>query len=72
MIEVVDAADPDRAGAAHRRHDGTERLVVEGHRGGKLLIPDVAEICTGIDVARRRIVVSPPAGLLEINERRES
>jgi ribosomal 30S subunit maturation factor RimM len=32
-----------------------------------VLIPLVAEICTEIDVARRRIVVNPPDGLLELN-----
>ena len=53
------------------RVEGTmemSRLVVAGSRG-EVLIPLVANICTEIDVARRRIVVSPPAGLLEVNER---
>jgi 16S rRNA processing protein RimM len=52
------------------RVEGTmemSRLVVAGSRG-EVLIPLVAHICTEIDVARRRIVVSPPAGLLEVNE----
>jgi 16S rRNA processing protein RimM len=43
------------------------RLVVAGPQG-EVLIPLVADICTDIDVAARRIVVSPPIGLLEINE----
>jgi len=43
------------------------RLVVAGDRG-EVLIPLVAEICTEIDVAGRRIVVNPPDGLLELNE----
>jgi 16S rRNA processing protein RimM len=44
------------------------RLVVAGSRG-EVLIPLVAEICPEIDVAGRRIVVAPPPGLLELNER---
>ena len=43
------------------------RLVVAGPRGD-VLIPLVAEICVEIDVAGRRIVISPPEGLLELNE----
>jgi 16S rRNA processing protein RimM len=42
------------------------RLVVAAPRG-EVLIPLVAEICTTIDVAGRRIVVDPPAGLLDLN-----
>jgi 16S rRNA processing protein RimM len=44
------------------------RLVVAGARG-EVLIPLVAEICTIIDPAARRIVVDPPEGLIELNER---
>jgi ribosomal 30S subunit maturation factor RimM len=43
------------------------RLVIAGSQG-EVLIPLVAEICTEIDVAGRRIVVNPPDGLLELNE----
>ena len=43
------------------------RLVIAGSHG-EVLIPLVAEICTEIDVRGRRIVVSPPDGLLELNE----
>jgi ribosomal 30S subunit maturation factor RimM len=42
------------------------RLVVAGSHG-EVLIPLVAEICTEIDLAGRRIVVNPPDGLLELN-----
>ena len=38
---------------------------------GVFLIPLVAEICTAVDVAAKRIVVEPPAGLLELNRERE-
>jgi 16S rRNA processing protein RimM len=48
---------------------GRSRLVVETGRG-ELLVPLAAEICTTIDVEGKRIVVNPPEGLLELNERR--
>ncbi len=43
------------------------RLVVQGERGGDILIPFAADICTTIDPAARRIVIEPPDGLLELN-----
>jgi 16S rRNA processing protein RimM len=42
------------------------RLVVAALRG-EVLIPLVAEICTTIDPAGKRIVVVPPEGLLDLN-----
>jgi 16S rRNA processing protein RimM len=48
---------------------GVSRLAVEGPRG-EILIPLAAEICVAVDVAARRIIVDPPEGLLELNERR--
>ncbi|HEY3044310.1 MAG TPA: ribosome maturation factor RimM [Vicinamibacterales bacterium] len=42
------------------------RLVVAAPRG-EVLIPLVAEICTTIDPAAKRIVVNPPEGLLDLN-----
>jgi 16S rRNA processing protein RimM len=62
----------DRSGKAIGPVTGVEgtmemsRLVVAGSHG-EVLIPLVAEICTEIDVAGRRIVVNPPDGLLELN-----
>jgi 16S rRNA processing protein RimM len=44
------------------------RLVVDAS-GNEVLIPLAAEICTTIDPAGKRIVVSPPDGLLEANAR---
>jgi len=44
------------------------RLVVRSDRG-EILIPLVREICTAIDPAVKRIVVEPPAGLLDLNAR---
>jgi len=44
------------------------RLIVEGPAGAEVLIPLVAEICQTVDPARRRIVVNPPEGLIELND----
>jgi 16S rRNA processing protein RimM len=44
---------------------GASRLVVRGSRA-EVLIPLAAEICD-IDLAAKRIVVTPPEGLLEVN-----
>jgi 16S rRNA processing protein RimM len=43
------------------------RLVVKTERG-EVLIPLAVEICTTIDPSGKRIVIDPPAGLLEVNE----
>lgn len=43
----------------------TSRLVVRSRRN-EVLIPLAATICT-VDIAGRRIVVTPPEGLLELN-----
>jgi 16S rRNA processing protein RimM len=45
---------------------GGQRLVV-ATPGGEVLVPFATSICTAIDVAGRRIVIDPPAGLLEVN-----
>ncbi|HYB60735.1 MAG TPA: ribosome maturation factor RimM [Methylomirabilota bacterium] len=50
---------------------GTPLLVVEtpaspGGPAGELLVPFAAEICSAIDLAARRIVVSLPEGLREL------
>ena len=53
------------------RVEGTmemSRLVVDGERG-EVLIPLVAHICVAIDVAAKTIVVDPPDGLIDLNER---
>jgi 16S rRNA processing protein RimM len=44
------------------------RLVVDT-AGGDVLVPLALEICTTIDPPRRRIVIEPPDGLLELNAR---
>lgn len=46
----------------------TSRLVVRAP-GGEVLVPLAAAICVNIDTAARRIVIDPPAGLLDVNRR---
>ena len=48
---------------------GGSRLVVKTSGGVEVLVPLVAEICTAIDPAAKRIVIDPPDGLLELNKR---
>ena len=48
---------------------GGSRLVITGARG-EILVPIAFEICRTIDPAGKRIVISPPDGLLELNEAR--
>ena len=47
---------------------GGSRLVVAGERG-EVLVPLAVEICPAIDPAGKRIVIAPPDGLLQLNER---
>lgn len=64
--EVVTRAGESVGRVGEVQGDGeATRLVVRGRRA-EVLIPLAQEICE-IDVAAKRIVVSPPAGLLEVN-----
>ena len=47
---------------------GNTRLVLHTEKG-ELLIPLVVDICRTIDPAGKRIVIAPPDGLIELNER---
>jgi 16S rRNA processing protein RimM len=47
---------------------GGHRLVVAGE-GGDVLVPLAAAICTSIDIGAGRIVIDPPAGLLDLNSK---
>lgn len=44
------------------------RLVVQSGRGD-VLIPMADEICVGIDIPGRAIIIKPPEGLIELNAR---
>jgi len=58
-VGTVDGVEGTMAGS---------RLVVAGARG-EILIPLATDICTTIDVGAKRIVIEPPEGLLELNDR---
>ena len=47
---------------------GTPVLVVAG-KAGEVLIPLAEEICRSVDPAAKRIVIDPPAGLIDLNVR---
>jgi 16S rRNA processing protein RimM len=71
--DLVGCAVETRMGAAVgtvEKVEGTptgSRLVVSAATG-EVLIPLVSAICTSIDLAAKRIVIDPPAGLLELNQ----
>jgi 16S rRNA processing protein RimM len=52
------------------RHHGQDLLVIEpaadSHRRGEVLIPFVAAIAVDVDVTGGRMVIDPPAGLLDL------
>ena len=47
---------------------GNYRLSIASE-SGEVLVPLVTSICVSIDVAAKRIVIDPPAGLLDVNRR---
>jgi 16S rRNA processing protein RimM len=67
----VETAAGDRVGVV-TGVEGTmagSRLVIETSEG-EVLVPLAVEICPRIDPAARRIVIDPPAGLMELNRER--
>lgn len=51
---------------AEVQHCGAAPLLAVRDRGREYLIPLALDICTEIDIARKRIVVDPPEGLLDL------
>ena len=47
---------------------GGSVLVVNGARG-EVLVPFAQHICVEVDIASRRMVIDPPDGLLDLNEK---
>lgn len=68
---VVETAAGQRVGDVARVEGGAAGsvLAIDGPKG-EILIPLAVDITTQIDVAAKRIVVNPPAGLLELNEKK--
>ena len=48
---------------------GAPLLQIVDERGGEVLVPMVEGICREIDPGGKRIVIDPPAGLIELNRR---
>jgi 16S rRNA processing protein RimM len=66
-VETVDGREVGAVTAVEGDVGGS-RLVIAGARG-EVLVPMAADICRTIDPAGKRIVIAPPDGLLELNER---
>jgi 16S rRNA processing protein RimM len=63
----VTTSDGRRLGrVAAVQHYGAAPLLAVRDQEREYLIPLAQEICTEIDIARKRIVVEPPEGLLEL------
>ncbi len=70
--DLVGCEVADTAGARLGTVSGVEgsldrSCLVVSAAAGDIMIPLVAEFCVEVDVAARRIVVDPPAGLLDLN-----
>ena len=65
--EVV-TSDGQKVGRVTKvmRTGGTDLLVLADSNGRERLIPFADEICTGVDVAAKRITIDPPEGLLDL------
>jgi 16S rRNA processing protein RimM len=49
-------------------HLPAQDLLVIAGEAGEVLVPFISEFVPTVDVAARRIVIDPPAGLLDIEE----
>ncbi len=68
VVETVEGVCVGAVSGVEGTMSGSRLVVAGGH--GDVLVPLAAEICRTIDVPGRRIVIAPPEGLLELNERR--
>jgi 16S rRNA processing protein RimM len=69
-LTVVTTAGEQVGVVTDVRHHGQDLLVIEpvagSHRGSEVLVPFVAAIAVDVDVAGGRMVIDPPAGLLDL------
>ena len=69
-LTVVTAAGEPVGVVTDVRHHGQDLLVIEPAAGsprrGQILVPFVAAIAVDVDVAGGRMVIDPPAGLLDL------
>jgi 16S rRNA processing protein RimM len=66
VVETVKGTPIGHVRGVMRVGEGVEMLVVENDKKHEHLIPMVQSIVVDIDVARRRIRIDPPEGLLEL------
>jgi 16S rRNA processing protein RimM len=67
-LRVLTVAGEDVGTVSDVLHHGQDLLVVAGtgtRRGAEILVPFVAAIVPEVDVAAGRLVIDPPAGLLD-------
>lgn len=67
QVELPDGTRIGEVGALHLR-EVQDLLEVHTAGGGTVLVPFVEELVPLVDDERRRIVIDPPAGLLELGE----
>lgn len=66
----VETVDGSVVGSVARVDAGAGAAVlVVDREGAEVLVPLADEICRVVDVGNRRIVIAPPEGLLDLNER---
>jgi 16S rRNA processing protein RimM len=68
-LTVVTTAGEQVGVVTDVRHHGQDLLVIEpaaGSHRGEVLVPFVAAIAVDVDVAGGRMVIDPPAGLLDL------
>jgi 16S rRNA processing protein RimM len=69
-LTVVTTAGEQVGVVTDVRHHGQDLLVIEptagSHRRSEVLVPFVAAIAVDVDVAGGRMVIDPPAGLLDL------
>ena len=69
-LTVVTTAGEQVGVVTDVRHHGQDLLVIEpaagSQRRGEVLVPFVVEIAVDVDVAGGRMVIDPPAGLLDL------
>jgi 16S rRNA processing protein RimM len=66
-VETTAGAMVGTVGAVEESAGGNH-LVVDGARG-EILVPLAPAICRAVDIAAKQIVIAPPDGLLELNEK---
>ena len=66
---MVETADGAAVGLVTRVDGGAagSLLVIDGGERGEILVPLAIDICAEVDVAARRIRITPPEGLLDLN-----